>query len=260
MRVITIAGRKGGIKKTTTTVNTAYELSKKGKRVLVVDFDGQGDATSFFRRDKTEFYVADVLLDRKFDINKAIYPVMIKGQEQDNLFIIPARGGDVMSKLNMDMVSLPKREERLLRHLEAIREQFDFVLIDTSPETSILSMNAVIAANEFIFPTTFTDRSFEGIDVLIEHIQDAKFIDEDEIDYLILPVGIDKRVKSTYTYGREYLAERFPYNVAQTTIWHRQSDFENAELDHVPVSVYKSSSTTAMYYKNFAKEVIDNEC
>lgn len=259
MRVITIAGRKGGIKKTTTTVNTAYELSQKGKRVLVVDFDGQGDATSFYRRDITEFYVADILLNRKFDINKAIYPAMIKGQEQDNLFIIPARGGDLMSKLNMDMVSLPKREERLLRHLEVVQNQFDFVLIDTSPETNILSMNAVIAANEFIFPTTFTDRSFEGIDVLIEHIQDAKFIDEDEIDYLILPVGIDKRVKSTYVYGREYLAERFPHNIAQTTIWHRQSDFENAEFDHVPVSVYKSSSATAMYYKNFAKEVIDNE-
>ncbi|MHC5780321.1 ParA family protein [Aliivibrio fischeri] len=259
MRIITIAGRKGGIKKTTTTVNTAYELSQKGKRVLIVDFDGQGDATSFYRRDKTDFYVADVLLDRKFDISKAIYPAVIKGQEQDNLFIIPARCGDVMSKLNMDMVSLPKREERLLRHLENVQDKFDFVLIDTSPETSILSMNAVIAADEFIFPTTFTDRSFEGIDVLIEHIQDAKFIDEDEIDYLILPVGIDKRVRSTYKYGREYLAERFPHNVSQTTIWHRQSDFENAELDHLPVSVYKSSSPTAMYYKNFAKEVIDNE-
>ena len=260
MRVITIAGRKGGIKKTTTTVNTAYELSQKGKRVLVIDFDGQGDATSFYRRDKTEFYIADVLLDRKFDINKAIYPALIKGVDQDKLFIIPARGGDVMSKLNMDMVSLPKREERLLRHLDLVKDKFDFVLIDTSPETSILSMNAVIAADEFIFPTTFTDRSFEGIDVLIEHIQDAKFIDEDEIDYLILPVGIDERVKSTYAYGREYLAERFPHNIAQTTVWHRQSDFENAELDHVPVSVYKSSSATAMYYKNFAKEVIDNEC
>lgn len=56
MRVITVAGRKGGIKKTTTVVNTAYELSKKGKRVLILDFDGQGDTTSFYRRDKTVFF------------------------------------------------------------------------------------------------------------------------------------------------------------------------------------------------------------
>ncbi len=260
MRVITVAGRKGGIKKTTTVVNTAYELSKKGKRVLILDFDGQGDTTSFYRRDKTDFFVGDLLLDRKFDISRVIYPAVVKGKEQQNLFIIPARGGDVMSKLNMDMVSLPKREERLLRHLERIKNDYDFVIIDTSPETSILSMNAVIAADEFVFPTTFTDRSFEGIDVLLEHIQDAKFIEEEEIDYIILPVGIDKRVKSTYDYGREYLSERFPHNVSQTTVWHRQSDFENAELDHVPVSVYRPSSATAMYYKNFAREVIDNEC
>ena len=71
-RIIMIGCRKGGVTKTTTTVNLSYELSCLGKRVLTLDFDGQGDTTKFFGREDAEFYIGDALLDRKFDIKKSI--------------------------------------------------------------------------------------------------------------------------------------------------------------------------------------------
>lgn len=71
-RIIMIGCRKGGVTKTTTCVNLGYEISQQGKRVLVLDFDGQGDTTKFYGLDDSEYYIGDALLDRKFDINKVL--------------------------------------------------------------------------------------------------------------------------------------------------------------------------------------------
>ena len=113
VRICMIGCRKGGVTKTTTTVNLGYELSQLGHNVLIIDIDGQGDTTKYFGQTESEFFIGDTLRDRKFDFRKAIYPAIVKGVEQDRLHIVPARGGDIMTKLDMDMISLPRREERL---------------------------------------------------------------------------------------------------------------------------------------------------
>jgi chromosome partitioning protein len=259
-RVLCVTTQKGGVGKTTTVVNLAYELTKKGKKVLVLDFDNQHDTTKFFasRTNKDQnFYIGDVLLDRKFDIKKAIYPAVIANQKVDNLYLIKGGNNNVMTKLAMDMNSLPKREERLSMHLGTISDDFDFIIIDTAPTANVLLMNAVIAANEFIFPTEFKEHSFDGIENIIEHICEVTFSDEEEIDFLVVPTKINKSSKRALTYGREYCAERFPENTALTTIWLREP-ISDAERVHKPISLFSPSHEAAMFYKKLSKEVLQN--
>ena len=257
-RVIMIGCRKGGVTKTTTTINLGYELSQSGKRVLVLDFDGQGDSTKFYGQEESEFYIGDALLDRKFDIKKAIYPAIIKGEEQENLHIIPGRRGDVMTKLDMDMISLTRREERLKLHLDKVRGEYDFILIDTNPGTSVLGLNAVMAATEYLFPTEYKEHSLDGVETLLEHITDVKFCEEDEIKFLVVPSKVSKAAKKSLDYGVEYLSGRWPDNTSKTTIYDR-SLFTEAEMEHEPASVINRGHVAARYYKDLAREVIANE-
>lgn len=256
-RIIMIGCRKGGVTKTTTTVNLGYELSRTGKKVLVLDFDGQGDTTKFYGREDSEFYIGDALLDRKFDIRQAIYPAIINDEEQENLHVVPGRRGDIMTKLDMDMISLTRREERLKLHLDKVKDGYDFILIDTNPGTSVLGLNAVMAATEYLFPTEYKEHSLDGVETLLEHIQDVKFVEEDEIKFLVVPSKISKTARKALDYGTDYLAERWPNNIASTTIWDR-SLFTEAEMEHEPASVVNRGHVAARYYKELAKEVIAN--
>ncbi|MGR5347157.1 ParA family protein [Vibrio mediterranei] len=259
-RIITISCQKGGVGKSTTTINLAYELVRKGKRVLVLDFDSQGDTTKYLssRSEDESYYIGDVLLNRKFDISQAIYPAVIAGETVPDLFILKGRSGDAMTKLALDMSALPKREERLNMHLSTIKHEFDFILIDTPPNANVLLMNAVISADEFIFPSEYKEHSFDGVEGVINHICEVTFSEEEELDFMIVPTKISKSATRALGYGREYLESRFPDNTSETTIWHREV-FADAERVHKPMSMFKPSSEAAMFYKNLAKEVIANE-
>lgn len=253
-KVIMVGCRKGGVGKTTVAINVAYELSMLGKQVLLLDLDSQGDSTKYTGRLEEEFFIGDVLLDRNFDITKAIYPAIIAGNESKNLHVIAGRDGDAMTKLDMEMISLARREERLSIHLKAIKDTYDYVIIDTSPGTNVLGLNAVLAADSFLIPTEFKDHSLDGVATLLAHIEDVKFIDESEINFLVVPSKISKSSTDALTYGKAYLDASWPNNQAKTIIYER-AVVVKAESAHEPVSVFAPNHVAASFYKSLALEL-----
>lgn len=252
-RIVMVGNRKGGITKTTTVVNLGYELAKRGKQVLIIDFDGQANATEFFTSGSEDFYIGDALLDRKFDINKTIYPAVIDGEIQTHLHIIPGRSGDVMTKLDMDMISLPRREERLINHLATVKHLFDYILIDTNPGTSVLGLNAIMAADEFLIPTSYREKSIKGIEMFLAHIEEVKFIDESEIRFTILRSCLRRAAKRELAYGDSRIGMTWNDRVADTIIWDKVV-FGDAELANLPVSKFAPNDAGSAYYRDFAKE------
>lgn len=254
-----ITARKGGVCKTTITVNLAYTLARLGKKVLIIDLDAQADSTKFYRAGRSDFYIGDVLLERKFDIRKAIYKAQVKGEELENLHIIPGRPNDEMTVLDRQVFSLSRSEERLTYQLNKLdTDEYDFLLIDTSPTATTLSMNATMACDEFLFPTDFTGLSLDGIDSIIEHIQDLKLIEEDEINFLVVPSSVDKKSVKTVRYGEEYIAAKYPDNRTKTVIWQKPAIFNEAVLRFLPIAAISNSDISSIHYKELAQEVLDN--
>ncbi|MCG6387476.1 AAA family ATPase [Vibrio fluvialis] len=254
-----ITARKGGVTKTTLTVNLAYCLSKRGKKVLVIDLDSQADTSKFFRWGGTEFYIGDALLDRKFDIKNAIYKAKVMGKDLDNLDIIVGRPNDEMTMLDRNVFSLNRSEDRLAYQLKKIEGEYDFVLIDTPPTANTLSMNATMACDEFLFPSDFTEHSLDGIEAILEHIQDLKLIEEDEVNFFIVPSRVNRVTTKTLEYGKEFTQTRFPDNTTKTIIWKGEAVFNEAERRHLPIAAYKSSDVAAMHYNQLAQEILDND-
>ncbi|WP_028113443.1 ParA family protein [Ferrimonas kyonanensis] len=256
-KVKVVGNRKGGVLKTTSTLNLGWELARAGMRVLLIDMDSQGNLTRYLTDEDKPLWLGDVIKERGAQLTDAIYPAIIGGEAQPNLHFVPGRPGDAMSKLDIDMISLPRREERLKLLLAPLLDQYDFVLIDTSPGTSVLGLNAVMAADSFLIPTEYTEDSLQGVDTYLKHICDVKFVTEDDIDYRVLPAKVDKRETNALAYGNEYLAALHPERQTETVIWSR-SVFKDAATEGEPLSVVKPGHVAAMYYRNLAREVIEH--
>ncbi|MBO2558983.1 ParA family protein [Shewanella algae] len=254
-KIIQVGNRKGGVGKTTTSVNVAWELVRAGYRVLLGDMDSQANGSSMVLDGETPHWLGDVLTDHRFDIRKAIYPAFIDGCEVDGFDVLPGRGGDVMTKLDMEMISLTKREERLAMQLQKVRDDYDFVILDTSPGTSVLGLNAVIAADLYVIPTTYREMSLDGIGKFLAHISDVKLVDEDDIDFLILRTCLKRASKRELAYGNVRVETMWPDNLANTVIYDR-AIFGEAELSKMPISLFSKGHEAAAYYKDFTRELI----
>ena len=134
-KAIAIFNQKGGVGKTTTNINLAACLANRGKKVLMVDIDPQGNTTSGIgirkRTLKTTLY--DCLIDENFDVKKAILPT-----NTENLFIIPASVD--LAGAEVELARLEARERRLKRVIDAVRKEYDFILVDCPPSLGVLTV------------------------------------------------------------------------------------------------------------------------
>ncbi len=161
-RVICIANQKGGVGKTTTSVNLAASLAHIGKSVLIVDMDPQGNASSGLgvkRYENHENNIYQVLIGEK-DIQTTIQTT-----QMDNLWIIPANPDLVGAEI--ELVDMPQREYRLKTAIQSIADKFDYVLIDCPPSLGLLTVNSLTAANTFLVPLQCEYYALEGLSQLL---------------------------------------------------------------------------------------------
>lgn len=173
MRVLVVALHKGGVAKTTTAVNLAAGLAQAGHRTLLVDADAQAHATEMFIPDEDTIGgdLSDVLV-RRHPITKVIQPTRIAC-----LDLLPATLG--LARLEIDLVSMTQREFQLRRAVTQLANDYTYVVVDTAPSLSLLSINALAAASDLIVPVAAQYRAVKALRMFLNWVED--FRDEDVV-------------------------------------------------------------------------------
>ena len=166
-KVISLANQKGGVGKTTTTVNLGTILAKKGKKVLLIDADPQGNATSGLGVEKdVELSLYDVLVGET-EIEETIQKTMIK-----KLKVCPSNIN--LAGAEVELVSMMSREQRLKEKLEVIKDKFDYVLIDCPPSLGLITLNSFTASDSVLIPVQCEYYALEGLGQLLSTINLVK--------------------------------------------------------------------------------------
>lgn len=243
--------QKGGVGKTTTTVNVATYLATFGKRVLIVDIDPQGNATSGIGvdRDKLELCLYDVLIEGT-PMNEIILETSIAG-----LSIAPSMPR--LAGAEVELVPENLREMRLKKALETIKDDFDYVIIDCPPSLSLLTVNALAAANEVIIPIQCEYYALEGLSQLTKTID----LIRGELNPLLKIRGIVLTMYDSRTLLSDQVADEvrkhFGKEVFKTVIPRNVRLAESPSFGQ-PILFYDPSSSGATAYEGLAREILDH--
>ena len=249
MKVIAIINQKGGVAKTTSTINLAAYLAKAGKKTLIIDLDPQGNASSG-------------LGVNRFDLSKCIYDGLIDNEpvrnitlktNVENLDIIPAT--IQLAGAEIEMVGMLTREYLLKNLIKEIRD-YDFVLIDCPPSLGLLTINALTAANQYLVPIQCEYYALEGLGQLLKTIDLIKKGLNPDLE---LAGALMTMYNSTLNLSSQVVAEVKAFFGAKVfeTIIPRSVRLSEAPSYGEPISTYAPSSKGALAYEALAKEVID---
>jgi len=247
-RVIAIANQKGGVGKTTTAVNLGAALAELDFRVLVVDLDPQGNATTGLGLNPRDLSgsIYDVLLNDA-SVEDAVEPTSIK-----NLFVVPATID--LAGAEIELVPQISRELKLKRALDIIRDQYDLVLIDCPPSLGLLTVNGLAASDDVIVPIQCEYYALEGLGQLLRNVSlvQANLNPDLDVRGIILTM-YDARTKladQVVNEVREYFGNRVYSTVVPRTV--RLSE---APSFGQPIIVFDAASRGAKAYRDLAKEV-----
>lgn len=256
-KVIALVNQKGGVGKTTTSINLSASLGVLGKKVLLVDLDSQGNSTTGVGVSKSnhEKTVYDLLVDRA-TLNEVVFKTEFK-----NLYIMPASinlaGVDIelMERSRMDKTF--NRSSQLKKHLDIAKEKFDYIIIDCPPSLGMLTTNALAAANSVIIPVQCEFFALEGITQLLHSILLTQKDLNPSLDIEgVLLTMLDSRT----ILGLEVVEEIKAYfkEKVYDTIIPRLIKLSEAPSHGKPILAYDPKNRGTVAYLNLAKEVIDH--
>ncbi len=250
-KVIVLASQKGGVGKTTSTINLAAALADYEKKVLVVDMDPQGNATTGLGIDRA-------------DINNCMYNVLVDDiaigeaivKRTENIHVLPSTID--LAGAEVRLVDMFRREYRFKEKLKSARRKYDYVLVDCPPSLGLITLNALVAANSTIIPVQCEYYALEGLTQLLNTVRivQQQLNKRLKIEGVLLTM-LDARtnlglevVKEVKTYFKEKVYD---------TVIPRNVQLAESPSHGMTIIEYANQSKGAMVYRNLAKEVIDNE-
>jgi len=252
-KAIAIFNQKGGVGKTTTNINLAACLAIKGKNILVLDIDPQGNTTSGLGISKTdnEYSTYDLLTDSDLDINEAIVETQTKG-----LDLIP--GSVQLAGAEVELVQLDHRESRLKTALEPVKDRYDYIFIDCPPSLGLLTINSLTAVDSVLIPIQCEYYALEGVSQLMSTIEIVKKnLNADlEIEGVILSM-FDGRTNLSIQVVEE--VKKYFKEKVYTTVIPRNVRLAEAPSYGMPIVIYDPKSTGAEAYSEFADEFLRTE-
>jgi chromosome partitioning protein len=243
--ILAITNAKGGVGKTTTATNLAFGFADRNRQTLLVDLDPQAHATRCFLQDSPERTVSDFIMDKPSQANRAIFET-----DTPDLHIVPAT--DDLNETAELLSTRIRREERLTRVLNPLRETYRHIILDCPPALNILTYNAVIAADLLLVPVQPGVGAVTGLDSLLEAARELR--DEEQVPYRIVITMLDVRTTLTNAIFEELLEEH--RRRLLKTIIYKSESLNQANLAGKPVVQFRWNSRGAYDYDLLCDEIL----
>ena len=245
-KVVSIANQKGGVGKTTTAVNLSTILAKRGKKVLMIDTDPQGNATSGLGIDKNvSFSVYDVIIN-DVEIENTLQKTIIK-----NLDVCPSNIN--LAGAEVELVSMMSREQRLKEKIDNLKDNYDYIIIDCPPSLGLITLNAFTASDSVLIPVQCEYYALEGLGQLINTINLVKkHLNKNLTVEGALLTMFDIRTNLSNQVVKE--VSKYFENKVYKSVIPRNVKLSEAPSFGMPISVYDPKSKGARAYDKFVKE------
>ncbi|MDB8987079.1 AAA family ATPase [Parabacteroides merdae] len=249
MKKISVLNIKGGVAKTTSAINVAAILAEEGNKVLVVDVDAQSNLTMAFKSyDIDDLSVSDVLLSKSVEVNE-----VIKETEHENIDILPSNISLAFAEKKILVDVTRSQQNRLKRILDELEDKYDYCIIDCPPSLNMITINALVASDEVIVPIKIDKFALDGLEYLLESIDEIK----EEFNPNLQFKGCFVTMDTSTTVNKEIkkaLKDILKDKMFDTSIRQNVTVTE-ASFEQIPVVNYKKNSNASKDYRALVKEV-----
>lgn len=248
--IIAMCNQKGGVGKTTTTINLGAALAETGRKVLLVDFDPQGSLSVGLgvNPHTLELSIYNLLLNRGADIGQVVLPTVVEG-----LDLLPSNID--LSAAEVQLVSEVAREQTLGRVLAKVKDQYDLILIDCAPSLGLLTVNALTCADWVLMPLELEFFALRGIALLTDTIQKV----QERLNPNLKRLGILGTMYDARTLHSREVLDRVVSAFGETvfhTVIRRTIKFPETNVAGEPITTYATTSPGAAAYRMLAREVL----